>query len=379
MLRSKLTSIIVGLLAILVLASCKSGSKKNPATTPSLTLTAAVTAPVPPATVSSLATSQPGPTLTPYLLPPDALFQEAAGRARVALAAQLNLSVEQITVLDSDTVLLLPPLVQCPDIQQEGVTPYYVYVQFERSIYPFQFYTPPGGGDMVVEQCGDVFQDQDMLYVPTSEANTTVEDKVKADLQSRGIDPSSGTFLLQAVTWPDVGLGCPVAPEQPTPAPAFIDGYRVVYTLGGVQYEYHTDKTGQQLAFCAPPAGTDSVDAFIAKLQAVNNLDVSVITGEPATYQGLDAQGVRVELTSNSSRIGLFAFDTPEAARAAAQQIDDAGVSRIFVSGKVLIVQEENDPAVYNILLKYAEEVRAPIQERQIVTPEETPAAEPGG
>ena len=63
--------------------------------------------------------------------------------------------------------------------------------------------------------------------------------------------------------------------------------------------------------------------------------------------------------------MGVFAFNSPDEARAAAALIDDLDVSRIFAAGKVLIVQEENSPQVYSVLLKHAEEVRAPVIERR--------------
>jgi hypothetical protein len=75
-------------------------------------------------------------------------------------------------------------------------------------------------------------------------------------------------------------------------------------------------------------------------------------------------------MTTRAYRVGLYDFETPAAARLAAQLIDDDRVSHIFVSGYVLIVQEENSPEVYSILLQYAEEVRAPVMERLSATPE---------
>jgi len=144
-----------------------------------------------------------------------------------------------------------------------------------------------------------------------------------------------------------------------------IDGYLVIYVLDGTPYEYHTDTTGDRVILCEQPAGYGSIEEFIATLQAIPGLEVEVVQDETARYDGLDAEGTLVALTIKGSRVGLFGFTTPEEARAAAKQIDDLDVSHIYVAGEVLIVQEENNPQVYSTLLKYAEEVRTPILERQ--------------
>lgn len=382
MIRSKFVlRVLVGLAIALLLAACGDDDKKKPTSTPPSTQTPLAATPEAGETFEPL---HPSPvvtvsTPTPYLLPSEPLFQEASSRARVDLAARLNLSIEQIKILDPDTALLLSTPLLCPEIDQEAVTLYYVYVQVERFLYPYQFYAPPQGGETVVEPCEDVLEDQDVLYVPTPDARLDLVEKVKADLQARGIDPERGTFKnIVPITWRDEALGCRVGPDDPTPAPAFIEGYTLIYVLDDVSYEYHTDTSGERVLYCAPPSGSESAEAFIERLSADDTLDVTVVEDDPARYQGLDAEGVRVELTADAYRIGVFGFDTPQAARAAAEQIDDVDVSHIYVSGKVLIVQEENSPTVYSTLLSYAEEVRTPILERQneAATPEETPEEE---
>ncbi len=76
-------------------------------------------------------------------------------------------------------------------------------------------------------------------------------------------------------------------------------------------------------------------------------------------------------MTEDAYRVGLFGFESNKAARGAAQHIDDPGVSHIFVSGNVLIVEEENSPSVYSTLLGYAEEVRTPLLETPAQSDEE--------
>jgi hypothetical protein len=94
---------------------------------------------------------------------------------------------------------------------------------------------------------------------------------------------------------------------------------------------------------------------------------------EPAIYNGLDAQGTLIEMTDMGYRVGLFGFETNKAARAAAQRIDDPGVSHLLASGSVLVVMEENSPSGYSTLLNYAEEVRTPLAEEALADTEEEP------
>jgi hypothetical protein len=301
---------------------------------------------------------------TPYLLPSEPLFQEAGDQARADLASRLDVSITQIQVLDPETALLLDTPLTCPDVADEDAILYYVYVQNGRSIYPYQFYAPSDGSETVVEPCDDVLVDEEVLYVPTPDARAVVLERIKADLTARGIDLQRGKFqTFQAMTWTDQALGCRIPPDQ-EPTPAVIDGYLAIYVLDGTPYEYHTDAAGDRVSLCEQPAGYGSVEEFITVLQAIPDLDVEVVQDETARYDGLDAEGTLVELGTGSFRVGLFGFKTSEEARAAAKQIDDVDVSRILVAGEVLIVQEENSPQVYSILLKYAEEVRTPILER---------------
>jgi hypothetical protein len=371
--------LVIALTLGMLLAACGSKDKSQPAqespvavqATPEETLE-----PTAPSVTSAELSS------TPYLLPPDALFQEASDQARAHLAARLDVSITQITVVAPETALLLNTPLACPEVADPNASLYTVYVQHGRSIYPYQFYAPSAGGEAIVEPCDDVLVDSEMLYVPTPDARSAVLDRVKADLAARGIDLQRGKFMtVQAMTWTDQALGCRIAPDQ-EPTPAVIDGYLVIYMLDDMSYEYHTDTAGDRVVLCEQPAGYGSVEEFIATLQAIPDLEVEVIQDEVARYDGLDAEGTLVGLTIKGSRIGLFGFTTPEGARAAAKQIDDLDVSHIYVAGQVLIVQEENNPQVYSTLLKYAEEVRTPILERQreerdsTAVPEETPESE---
>jgi hypothetical protein len=254
-----------------------------------------------------------------------------------------------------------------------------VYVQYQRFIYPYQFYAAQDTPDEpVVEACGDTLIDQEVLYVPTPDARTQIVEQVKNDLLQQGVNPESGEYAVSAMSWNDDALGCAAGLETPTPSPALIPGYVVTYTLNGITYEYHADETGTRVEFCKPPIGYASADAFIYTLGQDRDVVIEE-TGEVARYQGLDRDGKIVLLTPQAYRVGLFTFETPEAARIAATQIDDPSVSQILVSGYVLIAQEEFSPLVYATLLKYAQLVRSPVLERQatpLPTAEATEAAQ---
>lgn len=356
------------LILALLLAACDGDDKKS-SVPPLATATAVPAGFEPTATYHTVGGTPAGPsglTSTPYLLPSEPLFQEAGSVARIDLATRLNVSIEQVIILEPDTALMVAAPLTCPEIEDEETTRYYLYLQVERFLYPYQFYVPDEDAGAVVEACDDVLVDDGVLFVPTPDRRGSVLEKVQADLRERGVNAESGEFeVVLPSTWTSETLDCPIGPDDPTPAPIWTEGYQIVYVVGGIRYEYHTDLNGEQIVFCAPPPAAESAEAFIARLQLIEDLEVTIVEDDPAVYQGLDAQGVRIELTLSAYRIGVFGFATPAEARLATGMIDDAGVSRIFVSGPVMIVQEENSIEVYSLLLGYAEEVRTPILERQ--------------
>lgn len=367
----KIGWVAVGLAAIAlvasVLAACGGEEKEAPRPTPT------ATPEVSQAVEAAAEGEQPAaPLTTPLPLPPEALFADASGLARVDLAAYLDVGVEAISVLEPDTALLLAEPLACPALEsEENVAPYVIYLQYGRFIYPYQVYEIAGGQEPTIERCDDVLVDEEVLYVPTPDVRTTVLDAVRFDLEKRGVAVSAGRFsTVRAMAWTDEGLGCPPVPGT-TPVPALIDGYLVIFTAGGLRYEYHTDITGNRLVLCERAGNFDSIEAFIAALQEQEDLEVVRVEGEVARYEGLNAEGVLLELSTRGYRVGMFAFGSAGDARAAAALVDDLDVSRIFVSGRLLIVQEENSPQVYSALQHLAEEVRAPVVERRqaAVTP----------
>ncbi len=369
---------LLALVITLILAACGGGDKKkNEEPAPQASPLVGEWTPAPnegPGPVTPGVASRPDPTNTPYVPPPEPVFQDAAQLALADLSARLSIAPDQIEVLESDSSLFLDEPLQCPELSDEYQDVYYVYLQYARFIYPYQAYQSAETGT-VVQSCEDVLVDQEVLFVPTPDERASLLDNIRADLESRGVDAVNGEFrAVRPVTWTDTALGCRVGPDEEVSA-ALIDGYLIVYVVGGVSYEYHADKSGERLEYCAPPEGYETVDALIAALQADEDLEITVNEEEPATYNGLDAQGTLIQMTEDAYRVGLFGFESNKAARGAAQRIDDPGVSHILVSGNVLIVEEENSPSVYSTLLGYAEEVRTPLLETPAQSEEETEEA----
>lgn len=353
-------------LIALVLAACGGGDdeERPPSATPP---------PAGPTAVISPQPVTPGPTATPIVQAAEPLFEEAARQATVALAERLNISIAEVKILDPDTALALSTPLDCPAVPVEGALIYYVYAQYERFIYPFQFYTSADNPEPRVEGCGDVLVDDEVLYVPTANAMAAVLEQVKAALFARGIDIERGTFeVVRPMTWMDTALGCLYAAAA-TPAPATIEGFLVVYVLDSARYEFHTNQAGDQVILCTAPPGAESLEVLLAQLQSIEDLTVEIAPDEAAIYAGLDRQGTLALLSDDRYRVGLFDFESSEAARAAAQQVDDDRVSHLFVTGRILVVQEENSPLVYSTLLGVAEEVRTPIIEREQAAEEATP------
>lgn len=365
--RGRRVGLTISLLLALLMAACGGDKDEDGPVPPTVTPGVSEDVVAEEADEAGEATSEtiPHPASVAPTLPAETLFAGATALARADLAAHLEVSLESIVVLEPETALLLVAPAGCPDITDEDVTPYTVYVQSGRFIYPYQVYEPSPGAEPVVERCDDVLVDEEALYVPTADVRALVLDAVRFDLQERNVDTGNATLrTFRTIIWTDEALGCPPGPDA-TPIPALIDGYLVVFIAGGVAYEYHTDATGARVVLCESGSDFESAEAFITALEADENLDVTRVEDETAVYEGLNAQGTLVELTTRGYRIGVFAFGSPAEARAAAAAIDDLDVSRIFVAGRVLIVQEENSPQVYSLLLRHAQEVRAPVIERR--------------
>lgn len=356
--RRRLIPLALLLALGLLLAACgEDGSSDSPQSRETASPTATLTAP--PAD-----TPTPEPSEPADMPPVGDLLDEAGSRARADLADRLGVSLSEILVLDSDTAQLLDEPLLCPDVEPEDTAFAFVYVQHQQVIYPYQFYASAAANGVVVEACEDTLVDEDVLTMPTPNVRSELVALIEADLRQRGVDAEAGRFAVQPMMWHDEALGCPVTVDAPTPAPELVEGFLVTYTLDDRTYEYHTDGTGERITYCEPPMGHAANAAFIYSLRLDDMREVEV-PEETVTYDGLDATGEVVLLTENQFRIGLFDFDTPEAARQAARLIDDERVAHIYVSGYVLIVQEENSPRVSSILLQYAERVRSPILERQ--------------
>jgi hypothetical protein len=78
-------------------------------------------------------------------------------------------------------------------------------------------------------------------------------DAARRDLAGRAGVAASQIVVVSAagVDWPDSALGCP----QPGFAYSQIvtPGYKFVLEASGKTYEYHTDRVGQRVVYCANP------------------------------------------------------------------------------------------------------------------------------
>lgn len=342
-------------LGLLLLAACGE-DEQEPTSTP-------LPAATPLVTEEALATEEPAAQSTPSLDQSSNIFQRASEIAVNDLGIRLNINASWVTVLDPETSLLLADPLLCPEVTAENTTPYYMYLQYERFIYPYQFYMPTNSlDDLVVEACEDTLVDEDVLFVPTTESRPAVITAVQADLRAKGIDPEPGEYEIVEMIWNDTALGCALPPGEEAEAD-LIDGYLISYTLDGTTYEYHTDETGERLELCEPPVGYASMEAFIFTLEQSNILIERA--DETAQYVGLTEEGQLILVGSEGLRVGVLDFETIEEARQAADQINDERVSHIFVSGYVLLVQEEASSEVYGILSSFAENVRNPTHDNQ--------------
>lgn len=82
---------------------------------------------------------------------------------------------------------------------------------------------------------------------------TPALDAARRDLAGRAGIAASQIVVVSAasVDWPDSALGCP----QPGFAYSQIvtPGYKFVLEASGKTYEYHTDRVGQRVVYCANP------------------------------------------------------------------------------------------------------------------------------
>lgn len=301
--------------------------------------------------------------LDPLPLPPEDLRALAGEFAVSDLAQRLDASPDAVEVLDPEQIVSAPDL-GCPAVDDPEVALYYVYLQYEAILYPYQYYQPSEPDtEPVIEACNLSPAAADVLTPPEENPVLPVLDAVRGELGARGL-PENGTFVkVSRHDWNNDALNCPL-PVDVQPTPALISGYKVIYEANDITYEFHTDLLGEQIELCEAPIGFQTMDALLFHLESDNLLPYE-LTEETVTYNGLDAEGVVIHLmTPTLRRIAAFNFETPTAARIAAEQIDDERVSKIYVAGYVLIVQEAFDPQVYGLLLGYAEEVRSPMDVR---------------
>lgn len=82
-----------------------------------------------------------------------------------------------------------------------------------------------------------------LVLAPDAEA------AIRADLETRvGVDASTASVVsIEPQTWPDGSMGCPQPGEMYTQA--IVEGYRVVVSFTGAQYDYRISSNGV-VRFC---------------------------------------------------------------------------------------------------------------------------------
>lgn len=218
-------------LAVLALGGCVPSSTGRPVAPSSrvvaLAAAATGTAQAPTSTPIRLPTATPGPQETATSAP--AITSEAgaaaAGGPRLAPPPGRRPTVEPSP----------PPTVAPPT---QPTTPNPTPAPTPGDAAPPEPLPPgPQDGPQVVPTAPPAAEQS----VPLDERNRPLVERASRMLAAElgiGVETIT-TVLVEAVVWPDGGLGCaqPGAIVQPVETP----GYRIVLAAGQAQYEYHTD------------------------------------------------------------------------------------------------------------------------------------------
>lgn len=202
-----------------------------------------------PAGQAGTATPVPGATPT---VAPAAAVEQFVEQARAALEQQ----VEQLgaaDVLDVQRMEWPSAAMGCPEPGKsyaQVVTPGYA-ISFGAGDTRYEVHVSQSGQAVV---CGDGTQRQ---AEPTPAAANGVTAAVVEDLASR-LDVAEDDLTVvgvDGVEWRDSSLGCPEPGRMY--AQVITPGYRVVVQGPEATYEYHTDRSGDQMVLCQQPAGAE--------------------------------------------------------------------------------------------------------------------------
>jgi hypothetical protein len=193
------------------------------------------------------------PTAETSIVPPEA--QAVVDQVIKDLAAQLNVTVDSITVVSVEAVEWPDASLGCPQpgmSYAQVITPGYRVV-LEASGEQYEYHT--GGTDFVLCEPQTGIQ-------PTAPASGTAPtpdptvaplvELAKADLAKRlNIAPDTIDLVsATAVQWRDSSLGCPV--EGQAYLTVITPGYLIKLEANGKTYEYHTGRN-QQIVTCENP------------------------------------------------------------------------------------------------------------------------------
>ncbi|NDJ74704.1 MAG: hypothetical protein GYB65_00480 [Chloroflexi bacterium] len=308
-------------------------------------------------------------------LPPEELREQAIGQAEADLRSSFGPNVE----IEPKPLDFLPPLPQfaCRPLDNPPDDRYHLFMRMDRQVYAFQFYVSPEEGiGLVVDRCATPIDD---IALPPS-GTTPVQaliDQIKADLAAQGIDPEAGMFRVQTpnpIPLAGAQLGCrqplvgstpQLGAEEPAAANQVVNGYVILYDLDGDVYEYRVAETGDPLVLCPDLPGYLQADDLVLVLRQERPDILFTQAEEPVTYDGLDRDGMLLLFRNREVHVGVFGYDSPAEAAAAAAAITDRGVYWVYVAEYIVIVQEENEARIQEVLLSAgAEIVRNMGQER---------------
>ncbi|MFZ3078769.1 MAG: hypothetical protein WA109_03710 [Bellilinea sp.] len=213
---------------------------------------------------------------TPLPLPPIPLptaedIPSAALAAQAALAQKLGLSIENVTIQNVEPVLWSDSCLglgaadeMCAQVLTSG---YLVTLLAEGQIYEYRT-------DLDGTVVRAVVTDEE------SPAAVAAAQQALADLLS--IDLASITIVsVTAVDWPDACLGVPIPGAC---AQVITPGYRIILSVSGQSYEFHTNQDGSQV-----------IPAYAVRDQSEQPI---------ITLTSTDAQGVCEQIVVSGTGVG---------------------------------------------------------------------------
>lgn len=183
--------------------------------------------------------------------PQRATSTTAADQVRDALAAELGVSPETLTLLAANEVEWPDASLGCPQpgmMYAQVVTPGYQYLFADASGKRYDVRTGRNPQHWVVCSMGS---DESAREAPGTELIPAVQAAREWLAQQQDVPMTRLTVLtVEDVEWPDSCLGC--AEPGTFCLTVIVPGYRVVLTDGNTRFEVRTDRDGKTVAMCKP-------------------------------------------------------------------------------------------------------------------------------